>query len=497
MNKDIKTESEIIKSSQLWMILASAIMSGLPLLIAMLFYWFVCHVCHCESIYTKFNVKVNQSSLGLAVVLSLLFLYPIYKIWRQKGVDAFSGITIPVLILLILVFLRTLNDSYLFYDQRHHATLWIVTIPIIILTIYCSINLSDRENDWMMYGVAVTATLLTIVYLIYFREALFNGYVPRSIYNIKHLLTPLDRKLFLFGIFGPSMHSWILIPLAFWGMLSKRGYKTMLLWMPLYVVGVIGVIFGGTRSALLMSVIAQLSLLLLPELLKNKRRLICVIGYCLLVNFVLCKCVGTSSPDATAWGRLYTRSITVTSKIETGINQRDRTESSQCNKDGGISPNDHVASTQRKQNTTIDIVHQSLKKVEPRIAVWEHVLEQFKQSPIFGSSFLLIPIADDKNIERSKIKPGANPHSLILMMFLGTGIIGGVISLCIIFIGFKNAIITIRKTPKLAWVAAIFIAYTFVVCIGGNHYIFYAYWFWIPLGILHNNITKLRVKEQC
>jgi hypothetical protein len=115
-----------------------------------------------------------------------------------------------------------------------------------------------------------------------------------------------------------------------------------------------------------------------------------------------------------------------------------------------------------------------------RQRLWKESYVQIIQSPLTGNSFIF-PV--DTGIKMDS-------HNLFLTMFMGTGIFGGSLFLYISFIGIKDAILTIRLTPKFGWLAAFFIGSLFA-CFFSSQYQS-NYFFWFPLIALRANIQQYK-----
>jgi hypothetical protein len=107
----------------------------------------------------------------------------------------------------------------------------------------------------------------------------------------------------------------------------------------------------------------------------------------------------------------------------------------------------------------------------PRGTIYYDSIEKIKKSPILGSP---------KGIG------GISHHCTLLDVTVGTGIFGGLLYLMIVFCGFRDALLAIRKTPEFGWLGIIFIMNIFCSVLNGGA-IEYEYIWWFALIALRAN----------
>jgi hypothetical protein len=362
---------------------------------------------------------------------------------------------------------------------------------------FFSVPLSKREKKFVFYGITIMLLIFSLFMIIFFLKLYLDGFGYKSPEYHRIFWNSKEDLIFFrpIGIRWP-LYSYLLAICAAYKICQSKRYK-IFVWIPVYVIGLAGGLFGGSRSYLLGYVISLCCIVLLPKIFQNKKRFLYLCSIFLITNCVLMYLIGGNSVNA------ISRTLNTISRTRDEIKSMkiENISSVNSSKDGGTSItnniNEPINFSKVEVATTINNTSKPAnrdKKIEKifraidagRQLLWYESIRQIMSSPFIGTGFMFPPGST------GKIKM-YDTHNFYLSMFMGTGILGGILFLYITFIGIFDAIITIRCTPEFGWLAAIFIGQV-VICFFGLHF-WEAYLFWFPLIALRANVQQYKTKK--
>jgi hypothetical protein len=121
-----------------------------------------------------------------------------------------------------------------------------------------------------------------------------------------------------------------------------------------------------------------------------------------------------------------------------------------------------------------------------RIALWLCAIESIRMHPLLGSSFFLI--LDNKKLSGEDNNLKLTVHNNILTIFMGIGIVGGLLFLFYLCRCFFDIFVVFRYNPDYGWLAVLF-----VFNVVGNLFsidVVYEPSFWIPLVIMRSLVKS-------
>jgi hypothetical protein len=457
-----------------------------------------------ETINKDFSYLRLTTILNAFVGIGLLFM--IIKNYKLRERNLLGGMSILIVIFLSILLIRLITDSVnsssILFRYRWTVIPFSLYIPIIFFSI--PLNRIRNNVNIALIGCTIAWGIITLFALTLFFTSIISGYSLRSGYrilehlpfNFLYVSGPLFRRLCYFG----GTH---LALICIWKSLQSK--HKFIIWgsVPCYFIGTVLTYFTASRGVVLAYWLTHLILLLLPNLFKNMKRFLVIMLVIIVTNVFATMYVGyksprysfigRSSPVITHWVDLMQLNI-FSLKQPISIQQHDN--SMQQHNDSiqqHIDPMQQHIDPMQQHNDSFLKQNNNNNQIAEKLKQTNQVMSDRPKLIIEGFQKLMkFPFGVSSRIEDGKLK-NSTYHNMFINIATFTGIFGGGIFVIIVFIGIRDAYLTIRKTPELTWIALIFI---FHVLLGqtGNFIVEVESFFWFSLVALRANIFRFNKK---
>jgi hypothetical protein len=249
---------------------------------------------------------------------------------------------------------------------------------------------------------------------------------------------------------------------SFWAW-SESKIKIPIL-LPCYVVGVLILFYGATRTFFIVSLFAHLFIIIFSSCKKRPYWLLTIL-FVFCINIVVFLWFFNATKERfieekrnieVVWQQIEEK------MLEKNIQTKDTTEQSLIH----TMVEQQQQQQQQLENMTTETQTSEYKTKEPtlpiitsykdylrmpprlekigsgRIGIWLTAFDKLKQHPLTGTGTSVL---------------GTMPHNNIVEAFIATGIFGGSLFLIILFQGWRDAITIILKYPQIGWLSVAFI----------------------------------------
>jgi hypothetical protein len=338
-------------------------------------------------------------------------------------------------------------------------------------------------------------------------------------------------------------YSFMLAVCSAWAMCY---YKTpsIIYWIPLYIIGIVGGLWGASRSFLIFYFVAHVSIFLTPGLFKNKRKLLIVLCLFLTINPLLFVFVGWKDREHTSVGRFLNNIYNINNSLVNNSSRFSKTESAELineinkvyqsqtiapesiNETNNISRHEtadgklageinnihHSETADRKFVSEINNIHHSETANQKLINATDICQENNHNSLLSWQTFFAMDrhraylmLEGLKRIDKhlsifgysyffteGKVKKSmASPHNFLIQIVMGLGIVGSILFSVIVCVAMRDAIFTIRKTPELGWLGVLYIGFAIFTILFGFP-IWNSYFLWLPMIALRANTYQYK-----
>ncbi len=454
------------------------------------------------------NIVWHHFWIMSCMVVSPIFLFPVFLAWRKQGVAAFCGFSWFIGIILLLLFLRLCLDSHNVGAGRFGSLAWVAFLSIICVPVlFFSIPLSEKQRRVAWWGVLCALTFATCVL-----GALYYPYILKGV-TVRAPMYPMSvvmqNRLILLAL--------CLLFFALYSLIESKKSRTFFLFSLLYLAASFGLHLSGGRSALLMSIATTFAIFLIPSFRRSFQKIVTVFLIIIMTNAVSSYVV-TRNCDSqrTAFGRVkmlaqsvyfgqkklrndffssnnpVTPSVASTlPAVAAQISPKSPAVAAQVSPKSPavaaqVSPKSHLefVSIESKINKASDAKSLAKSVLGARGTFWVTALERIAENP-FGTGL------QDKATGRTT----SNTHNSYLSVFEGTGILGGILFLIVVAVGLHDACFTLRKIPGFGWIGLLYIFECLLMLSGGR--IEVEPYFWFPLVALRANVYFYKTEQRC
>jgi hypothetical protein len=480
--------------------------------------WFVYFLCGypCWSL-GEVDITAIKICRGIETIATLFFIYIIVSQYKIGGLRQFAGFSIPIAILLLMLFCRLVADLWFLYDYPIERILLRLSFPIMLLAFTLPIDRNSYRKAF--YWVYAVLFILSIIIIVTWCDWIGSGLTMRS----PDMVTA-EYKTFDSFYFGAITHSKQLSGggghvylVGFVGaLLSILSLYELLRNKKIIDLTQIGVSFGyilgctlvffAVYKGIVLGLITTILFFICTNKFWKSRQIIGKIIFLLFISCLLFFTVGYKD-DHSISKRFFAfyksfmyniqQLVTKTTDILTNEPQLESVVSTSVS----VNPPTTVPTTSQTEffikrpytlkkkpifgiNNKYYIVSQEMKISDSRVAIYVLGFKVILDNPIFGYGMQLVVNINDQPTFISM-------HCNVLIIFLATGIVGGILFLYIIIKGCIDSFIIVANIPEAGWLSGIFFI-AFISNITDTTCIEYAP-LWIPL-VAMRACVKLNTK---
>jgi hypothetical protein len=400
--------------------------------------------------YTKIiDVYSRTSMVPIYVLRAAILLFCVGGLIailknEKKFLESFH---FPVLLILfwILYDIRFFYESFTrtsditLYNNFDYLRPFTCTIMIWLPILICSSCIRQKLSPNIIYTFLVPLFIVNITLFFLVHNFIFDGLTSRS---SKFGTGP---TLWLDSV-SPgdiSRIGCLLTVFLFWAWSENKIRIPILL--PCYVVGVLILFYGATRTFFVVSLFVHLFIIIFSSCRKRPYWLLTVLLiFCINIlvflwffNATKERFIEEKVNLETVWQQIVEQSSeNITTETQVSENRTTETQISEYKYEEPTLP----IITSYKDYL---VMPPSLEKMgSGRIGIWLTALDKLKQHPLTGTGTSVL---------------GTMPHNNIVESFIATGIFGGFLFLIILFQGWRDAITLILKYPQIGWLSVAFI----------------------------------------
>jgi hypothetical protein len=483
--------------------------------------WFIFMLCG-YPIWSYHNIDITafRLSRGFDVLGTLFFTYIIYSQYKKGGLQQFAGLSIPIVLLLLMLFCRQIADLWLLQDEHPiERSLIRLAFPIMLFAFVLPVDRNSYRK--VFYCIYTTLFILTAITLFTWEDWIFSGYTMRSI-EVRKSETKILQSI-AFGINLNITYNIIIERIGTIGaLLSLLSLYTMLHKKQITILSVIVFSIGYAMGCILICFTAykgiligfSVSALFALGMYWRTWKATGIIFVLLIIGSICFLTVGCrdihsilkrTDKQIKNVSKDYADIISKVSEIDISKTELPKTEPSKTD-----SPKSEPIRSDINKHTFDTIVINPYKyekkplpnnwfnfpklcnimgTTNPRIALYTISIHEILHHPLLGYGQALLLDID-----------GNNPcivttHCNVLTIFLATGMFGGFLFLYIIIRGGFDSLVISKNIPEISWITGIFI-FAFVTNLFENRVIEYAP-LWVPLVAMRACVkTQIKPKLQ-
>jgi hypothetical protein len=477
--------------------------------------------------FSGVDITAIKICRGLETIATLFFMYVIVSQYKIEGIRQFSGLSIPIVVLLLMLLCRQFVDFWFLYDYPIVRSLSRLTFPIMLLAFTLPINRDSYRKGF--YCVYITLFLLSIIIIVTWYDWIGSGFTMRSpkMMNIEYktydsfyfgaiahskLLTGGGGHIYLVGFIGS-----LLAVLSLYRLLQNRQiiYLIQIGLIVGYVLGCTLVFFAAYKGIVLGLTTAGLFFICTSRFWKSWK----MTGKIVLLLFTGCLLfftVGYNDKNSISKRFLYFYNRLVPNSQQFVAKTMEiLTEKPQPHLESAV-VSTHVPTNPSTTESTPDtsqieffiknpytlkkkpiygmynkyhFLNQEMRISDARIAQYVFGFKVILDNPIFGYGMRLLVNINDQPTFLSM-------HCNVLTVFLATGIAGGFLFLYVIIRGCIDSFVIASYFPEVGWLTGIFLI-AFIANITDVFCIEYAP-LWIPLVAMRTSVkTQYEKNTKC
>jgi hypothetical protein len=451
------------------------------------------------------DITVMKICRYVEIISTLFFMYVTVSQYRIGGIRQFSGFSIPIAVLLLMLICRQIADIWFLYYDGYFIIRGMLqlTFPIMLLAFMLPIDRDSYRRGF--YWIYIVLFILSTIIIATWYDWIGSGFTMRSpsmmaaeykTYDsfyfgaIKHSkqLTGGGGHVYLVGFIGS-----LLAALSIYKLLQDRQtlVKTQLGLIVGYVLGCSIVFFVGYKSIVLGLVTSGLFFICACKFWKSWKTTIKIVLLLFLSSILFCT-IGYKDNNSILkrFDRFHN---TLQPNIQLFMNKTDDIVKDKFQYTSVTSqPEWFIKKPYTLKTMPIfgmkgkySIVSQKIMITEARVALYVMGVNVILDNPIFGYGTCLYVNINNQPTTISM-------HCNVLVIFLATGVVGGILFLYIIIRGFIDSFLIITRFPEVGWLSGIFLI-AFVANIFDCYCINYTP-LWIPL-VAMRTFVKTQYKK--
>jgi hypothetical protein len=457
-------------------------------------------------IYLNMPYQYAQIAMGIIRCGFILFcLAAIVMMVYNKGMTIFTRLSIPLVITLLLVFIRYFYGA--FYGENQYSSgiqkdllrallyLFVLILPLIVI----SNGISSFSSRKIPFVILLLFLSILCIYLVFHGKIMIEGYSMRSGKYLPFFksqffqnLDEISRFYGIYAICALPYFSPLCASLLLW-MWGENRIRTIF-FILLYSIPISCLYFVASRSTILELLFSHFVVFIFIRKKKNTNFYIIVFIMLLCNIFFLSWCgyqdkhtnirvrfdkmVSNIYYDIGVFMNIEKKtnvSIDMEKKPNVSMNVEKKTD---IDFEPKITPMPSCIEEIPKDEDYISLEQQYKYKGELRILYFKHSMYLIKKYPLTGYGLFL------NKHDKEKIPS----HCSYLDVFLGTGVFGGTLFLIIILIGVYDAIKCLRFSPESGWIVVFFSVALIHSIVWGKITTDYSLWF--SLAALHSCVIS-------
>jgi hypothetical protein len=462
------------------------------------------------------DMNVMRVCRIITLISTPFFAYIVFLQYRAGGIKQFVGMSVPIILLLIMIFCRQVADLFfLHHDHPLMRSFVRLIFPITLLSFSVPLKLESAKKYFAC--VYIPLFILSTAIIITWCDLLISGLSLRSLdveskiidslfrgTNLKILRHPALGIAAVTGIAG-AIGSLLCVLSMFLVLQNKKLINMM---QPIFIIGyAMGctiVFFTSYRSNVLGIIVTGLFIICSCKFLRSWQCIIKILLF-LIIGSILFSTVGYKDRGAIL-KRYLSFSKNVSKNIDEIVSESTAelkpiivleskstivSESKSVTSKSDILVNPYTLKEQPGDhgNPYYNKLTSTMKVNDVRNALYILSIQAIMQYPFIGYGQNLI-VNLDGHIYWLSV------HSNVLTIFMATGIFGGILFLYIIATGIYDLIVIARYIPEFSWLSCIFL-FAFVANIFYTACIEYVL-LWVPLVAMRSCVKShaLKIKQE-
>jgi hypothetical protein len=413
----------------------------------------------------------------------------LWIVWHKVKLPL-SKQLIPLILFMILFGLRFLYGGFFNENNRiDDNTIGEIIRAIIHLSVlfifmfFFSYGLPNRLQKATFWSCFFLTFGMCLFYFIFWHKQILSGETSYGYHFWSTHLGPIAT----ISLYSPSLSAsgCITAILVLWASFKK--WIKPVIFIPVFIPG-ITILFFGVSRGYVCTYFILITIIFIVEWIKKRRNYWKYFIFVSLTTIIILLFVGHNAKLSLTTRLRKTKSeivltqkyieekytpITITPDFSNGNNNNNNNNNSSTINENKLD----VTQNMKLPKKNIDYYG--------RGRIWLDTIDKIIYYPITGYGASPYKMEKDTKWRR--------PHNLILEAFLQTGVIGGVIFLIIILIGFKDAFICLIRDTDCGWLSIIFLLitfYSFIDCVLISNYMF-----WFSLIGLRISVSQLNKEE--
>jgi len=427
-----------------------------------------------------------------AIIFGLFYLVSCVVQYCKTGWRGFAGLTPVLLLFLAAVYARILADSYSQYSA--HTAHWFTFIFLTVLPIlYFSIPIRKNAYVFAFKSLLLVLAILTLIMFVVLSPYIVMGQtIASEEYRIgtaslaTNLLGPTSVNRLNYAAprsICPAVG--LLFVLLTWGWGMKRISTSVYIAWGLVSLSII--CFSRGVGFLVAVILVCLILTVYLSLTDSIKRSLVFISTVTCLFLVVMIVVGRNDSDRSILAKILNKKDYMTDsmkKVTRQLTDIDSMEKMTRQLTDSERPESSVVLPKKiRENKiafTMDDIRQALapEQFESRGFLWIKSFQKILANPLLGYSFEFS--AADTAHNRKFLGKRMTPHNCVLSAFMGTGVVGGCLFLCLVYHGFRDSYFLLRRHPALGWLATIW-GYTFFISFFDVFFLNNNIAFWVSL----------------
>ncbi|MDR2407637.1 MAG: O-antigen ligase family protein [Bacteroidales bacterium] len=453
------------------------------------------------------DITAINISRRIEIIATLFFIYIIVSQYKIGGIQQFSGFSIPIAIMLLMLTCRQVADMWFLWDYPIQRILVRLTFPIMLLTFTLPINRDSYRKGF--YWIYIVLFILSIIIIVTWYDWIGNGLTMRSpsmktaeyktydsfyFGTIAHSkqLTGGGGHVYLVGFIGS-----LLAALSLYRLLQNRHtiYQIQIGLIIGYALGCMLVFFAGYKSIVLGLASAGLFFICTSKFWQSWKTTIKIV-LLLFLGSLLFFTIGYKDNNSISkrfiefYDTLRPNTQQLLNKkigdiliaepqsveVHTPISKSSPKSNSELvtSQSEFFIKNPYTLKTKPTfgRDDKYRMVNQKMNISDARVALYLMGVKVILDNPILGYGTCLYVNINNQPTTISM-------HCNVLIIFLATGIVGGILFLYIIIRCCIDLFIIMSHIPECGWLPGIFLL-AFIANITGTSCIEYAP-LWVPL----------------